>query len=309
MSSAESCGEHATQGPAEDGGETSVTTAPVRASAADLVRAALQPRMLVVLVVVLAAALGCGALGRWQLDRAQERGAQAEQHRIDELAAAGPVPIGQVLAPQVSMSGQLVGKTVSVTGTFEDGQLLVEGRAHAGRTGYLVLSPLRVSDDGTGGATWADLSGAPVIPVVRGWVASPEDAVDAAPGTVTVTGYLQTSESVGEGMVGEGITDSISSGHLANVWGGPVYSGYLVQASSDPADPGAASLALLERPRLVGSDGGLNLQNLFYAVQWWIFGLFAVGLWLQAVRDEARAERDDDAFTGWEDLQPRDERA
>ncbi len=263
--------------------------------------------MLVLLVVVIVVAFGCGALGRWQLERAQERGAQAEQHRIDELTSAGPVPIGDVLAPQVGMSGSLVGKTVSVTGTFEDGQLLVEGRAHAGRTGYLVLAPLRVSDDGAGGATWADLSGPPVLPVVRGWVASPGDAVAPAPGTVTVTGYLQTSESVGTGLVGEGVTDSISSGHLANVWGGPVYSGYLVQSASDPVDPGAESLALLDRPRLEGSDGGLNLQNLFYAVQWWIFGLFAVGLWLQAVRDESRAERDDDAFTGWEALQPRAE--
>lgn len=298
------------EGSVDAHGETSVTTGPVRGvSAADMVRAALTPRMLVVLVVVLVAALGCGALGRWQLDRAQERGAQAEQHRIDELTSSGPVPIGQVLAPQAPMSGQLVGKTVSVTGTFEEGQLLVEGRANGGQTGYLVLSPLRVSDDGAGGATWADLSGPPVLPVVRGWVASPGDAVAPAPGTVTVTGYLQTSESVGTGMVGEGITDSISSGHLANVWGGPVYSGYLVQSASDPADPGAASLALLDRPRLEGSDGGLNLQNLFYAVQWWIFGLFAVGLWLQAVRDEARAEGDQGAFTGWDDLQPRDGQA
>lgn len=275
-----------------------------RLTFADRVRTALQPRMLVVLVVVIVAAAACGALGRWQLERAQERGAQAEQHRVDELSSAGPVNLGDVLVPQVGMRGELVGKTVRVTGTFEGGQLLVEGRAHEGQTGYLVLSPLRVSDDGADGRSWAVLSGPPVLPVVRGWVETPDDAPPAQSGTVTVTGFLQTSESVGEGIVADGVTDSISSGHLANLWGGPVYSGYLVLSASEPADPAADGLALLDRPRLDGTDGGLNLQNLFYAVQWWIFGLFAVGLWVQAVRDEARAARDDDAFTGWEALQP-----
>ena len=40
---------------------------------------------------------------------------------------------------------------------------------------------------------------------------------------------------------------------------------------------------------------GLNIQNLAYAAQWWIFGAFAVLLWLRLVRDEARGsgpERD-----------------
>ncbi|WP_448631831.1 hypothetical protein [Cellulomonas soli] len=36
-----------------------------------------------------------------------------------------------------------------------------------------------------------------------------------------------------------------------------------------------------------GDAGGLNIQNLAYAAQWWIFGAFAVGLWLRLVRDEA----------------------
>ncbi|MEK8225595.1 SURF1 family cytochrome oxidase biogenesis protein [Oerskovia sp. M15] len=60
--------------------------------------------------------------------------------------------------------------------------------------------PLRVSDDGTGGASWAELSGAPVLPVVRGWVPTADAAALEVPsGEVRVTGYLQASEAAGPG--------------------------------------------------------------------------------------------------------------
>ncbi|MBD9698875.1 SURF1 family protein [Flavimobilis sp. GY10621] len=248
-------------------------------------------------IVMIAAVAVCANLGVWQLSRAYERGAQAEQHRLDELSQAGPRALADVLVPQRAFPGAAVGASVTVTGTFETDQLLVSGRAADGATGYLVLTPLRVSDDGSGGASWADLSGAPVIPVVRGWVATPDDAPAAPSGEVTVTGYLQSSEAVGVGIVTDGITDSISSGQLANRWGGPIYSGYLVASATDPAD--SEALTLLPRPTVQGGEG-VNLQNLFYALQWWIFGLFAVGLWVQMLRDEARTGRDPDAFAGWE---------
>ena len=127
-----------------------------------------------------------------------------------------------MLVPQTTFTGDLVGRKVAVTGTYDaDGQLLVTGRAHDGTTGLLVLTPLTTSD----GA---------VLPVVRGWVATAADA-DAPPaGTVDVTGYLQASEQAGTG-VADGRTDAISSAELLNSWGGPIYTGYLVVASSDPA--------------------------------------------------------------------------
>ena len=280
--------------------ETAAPTA--RLTPHDVLRAAVAPRVLVMFVVMLAAVAVCANLGVWQLTRAYERGAQAEQHRLDELAQAGPRALADVLAPQRAFPGAAVGATVTVTGTFEDDELLVAGRAAGDVTGYLVLTPLRVSDDGSGGASWADLSGAPVLPVVRGLVEDPADVPAAPAGEVTLTGYLQASEAVGDGAVVDGVTDSIASGQLANRWGGPIYSGYLVVAASDAAT--ADGLTALPRPTVQGGEG-VNLQNLFYALQWWIFGLFAIGLWLQMLRDEARASRDPDAFAGWEQLQPK----
>lgn len=236
-----------------------------------ILRAAVRPRMLLLLVLLLAAAAFCARLGVWQLDRAQVHGVADAQRLTAELVAAPAVPLQDVLTPQTTFTGDLVGRKVTVSGTYDaDGQLLVTGRAHDGTTGLLVLTPLRTSD----GA---------VLPVVRGWVASPADA-DAPPAaTVDVTGYLQASEESGTGIA-DGQTDSISSAELLNSWGGPIYTGYLVVTSSDPAQ--APTVALLDPPTKPGA--GLNIQNLAYAAQWWIFGAFAVILWLRMVRDEAR---------------------
>lgn len=236
-----------------------------------MLRAAVRPRMLLLLVLLLAAAALCARLGVWQLDRAQVHGAAAEERRTAALVAAPAVPLADALAPQTTFTGDLVGRKVSVTGTYDAaGQLLVTGRAHDGETGFLVLTPLRTVD----GA---------VLPVVRGWVATPADADQPPAGGVDVTGYLQASEESADGIA-DGRTDGISSAELLNAWGGPIYTGYLVVSSSDPTQ--ASSVVLLDPPTKPGS--GLNIQNLAYAAQWWIFGAFAVLLWLRLVRDEAR---------------------
>ncbi|MGC5167785.1 SURF1 family protein [Luteimicrobium sp. DT211] len=250
-----------------------------------------RPRMIGLLAVLLAFAALCGSLGAWQLDRAYARGDAAQQKQLDARLAAeearGPEGLGNALAPQTTFTGKLVGDLVWVEGTYEpDGQVLVPDRASDGRTGYLVLTPLRVSDDGTSGASWAHLSGgAPVVPVVRGWVATPQEAPAAPSGTVKVDGYLQASEATtGDGhTLPAGQVDSVSSAQLANRWGGPIYSGYVVLKDSDPVpDP---AVTVLPRPKVEGS-GDVNLQSLSYAFQWWLFAVFAVFVWWRIVRDQ-----------------------
>jgi cytochrome oxidase assembly protein ShyY1 len=246
--------------------------------------------MVALLVVFLAAAAVCGRLGAWQLDRAEVRGARAQAERLAEIEAQEPVPLEQVLAPQTSFDGGLVGRRVEATGEYEaDGQLLVVDRALDGRTGYLVLTPLRVSsaDPAADGA---------VLPVVRGWVADgdPESPALAVPaGEVTVTGYLQGSEDSGlpHEATAPGTTDSISSAELLGVWGGPIWTGYAVLTGAEPAqDP---AIALLPPPTRSGT--GLNIQNLGYAAQWFVFGGFAVFLWVRLLRDEQDRAAEDAA--------------
>ncbi|WP_246036686.1 SURF1 family protein [Cellulomonas telluris] len=241
-------------------------------------RAAVRPRMLGLLVLLLAAAAVCGRLGAWQLERAEVRGHAAEERRAEQIAAAEPVPLDEVLRPGESVTGEMVARKVVVTGTWEpEGTLLVEGRAHDGVTeGALVLTPLRVGGAGDVAA------GDALLPVVRGWTTGAEPVPDPPAGPVTVVGWLQGGEEAGAAVV-DGRTDAISPAQLVHTWGSPVYTGYLVVQSLDPADP--ADLELLDPPTRAGT--GLNVQNLAYAAQWWIFGLFAVGLWWRLVRDEA----------------------
>lgn len=235
--------------------------------------------MLAVLVVLLGAAAVCARLGVWQLDRAQLRGAAQADERQAELTAAPADPLADLLAPQTSFSAELVGHKAWATGTYEADELLVPGRSLDGRTGYLVLTPLRVEAEGE-----------PVLAVVRGWAATRAAAQDAAPpaGPVRVTGYLQVGEAAGAPL-GADEVEAISPAELVNRWGGPTYSGYLVLQESAPAQ--GDELTVLPPPTLAG--GGLNLQNLAYALQWWIFGGFAVLLWARLVRDETRAAREE----------------
>lgn len=251
-------------------------------------RVALTARMIGLLIAFLAAAAVCGALGAWQLDRAHERAQLSALHERAEAESAVPMELGEVVLPQAAFSGNAVGQSVTLAGTYEpDHELYVPGRTVEGRTGYLVLTGLRVSDDGSGGASWADLSGEPLLPIVRGWVATiPAPGTLPPPaGLVEMTVYLQASEAGGTAPTADDTIEMISAAQLLPEWGGPIYGAYGVLVHSTPPDgPG---LVAVSRPTIEGGDE-LNIQNLFYALEWWIFGGFAVALWIKMVRDESR---------------------
>ncbi len=191
-----------------------------------------------------------------------------------------------------------MGRRVTVTGSYEAPfQVFVPGRSAGEEQGYLVVDGLRVTDDGSNGQNWADLSAPPVLAVVRGWV--PYSALDdngavveqwrdtlAPPDApVELIGWLQASEAMLSVDLPAGQVSSISTGALANTWQAPSYGGYLVVSQSNPTQP--QDITLLPRPTIEGGDG-VNMKNFFYALQWWVFGLFAVALWLRLVRDSAR---------------------
>lgn len=258
-------------------------TKPSAPSASALFAAARQPRMIGFLVLLLAVAFVCGLLGRWQLDRAQLRGEQAETERRAELAGAAPVDLLDALVPGQSFAAENVGRRVVVVGEYlPQGQLLVVDRIAEQDLGRLVLTPLQVSAPGSP-------HDGSILPVVRGWI--PEEtapdgsspALTAPTGQVEVAGFLQSGEAMGD-LFSEGLTDSISPAALVNYWGGPGYTGYLVQSAGTP-QPDAA-LTLLPMP--TNENAGFNLRNLFYALQWWLFGGAALALWVRLVRDDAQ---------------------
>jgi cytochrome oxidase assembly protein ShyY1 len=237
--------------------------------------------MLALLALFLLAAVACGLLGAWQLDRARERGEQAAQRAAAQEAQADPVPLADVLAPQTALTQDALARRVRVTGTWVPGtDLVVPDQEHGGEDGSVLIAALRVDDGGA------------VLPVARGWVAL--DAAAAAHaaaaggplapsgGRVSLVGSLAAAQAAAP-AAGPGQVGSISPAQLVNLWGGPIYDAYLRLDVADP--PEAAPQVPL--PVATSQSASLDLQNLAYAAQWWIFGGFAVFLWARLVRDEA----------------------
>ncbi len=239
-------------------------------------RTALRPRWLALLLVVLAVVSGMAWLGSWQLDRARQQGERAQRERL----AAEPVELISLFGARQRFPPEGADRPVRVGGRWEgQGQLLVVGRRQpeTDRLGYWVLTPLRL-DDGS------------AIGVVRGFADTPQ-APGAAPqalqaGQVEVTGVLRPGEPAVVRTPGEdaglpaGQLDRIDPVELIERWDGPLFTGYVVAVPAVGAG--------LDAVPVVSDRSGLALQNLSYAVQWWIFAAFGLWLWWRLVRDDHR---------------------
>lgn len=280
----------------------------------DYLRAALTGRMIALLIVFLLAAVVCIMLASWQLDRAGARGAAEAESAHAGLLAAGIVPLDDVLSPQTSFREQHLAVPVEVTGEFGE-QVYAPGAQIDGEDAVLVIAELRVTAGEHAGA---------MIPVLRGWVppgalghgedpallaAELQDAAADPPlappsGETTVTGWLKDSE-LGRTSPGPGLVSSVSTAELASLWGGPTWTGYVVEfaSSAEPAARvGSSSPEGLAHasPPAPAQESGLNIRNLAYAIEWVIFGGFALALWVRMVRDSVRNRREDAALAAHE---------
>lgn len=253
-----------------------------------MLRTALRPRWLALLALALAVAGVFAALGSWQLDRSR---AEARERDLRAQAAQTPVPLADVLAPQQAVTTEAGRATVVVEGELEADRVRLSPRRELdGRTGSWVVVPVVV--DGTQPAAR--------LAVLLGWQAG--DAVPQVDGgAVDLTGVLRGSEApsgaAADGAPGGEVLETVSTADLLNVWGAPVYTAYLVASADD-----ARAAGLEPVPTEPDARGpGFDLQNLSYAVEWWVFAAFALFVWWRVVRDTHRAEQlppeDDDAGT------------
>ncbi len=231
------------------------------------VRTLLTPRLLGAHLTALVCVAAAGGLGVWQLQAWQ---AQRTAAQVD-LTEGDPVAVAEVIGPDDGFPGDRVGQPVDVRGTWlPEATVLVSDREHDGAGGYWVVTPLT-----TGDAT------ASALPVVRGWVAGPDDAPPAPTGAGEVTGWLQPPE--GTGAVDDDPTDDVYPqlriADLAQRVDGDLYSAYVVARDGVGGLPAGDLEALPETGRFTA------LRNLLYAGEWWVFGAFAVYIWWQFVRD------------------------
>ena len=239
-------------------------SAPVEGPPLAPARTWLKQTGVVALGVVLAAAMV--VLGLWQLDVYERQGTEAAARR----AAAAPVPMAEV-APPGGTVGDGYGRRVTFSGTYDPRlQVLVPTDG-----GYRVLT----------GLTQADGS---VVAVVRG--SEPTAASPAPPtGPVTRTGVLLPSEEASTStatLPGDQVP-TVRLPTLAQTWPGPLVGGF-VTLDADASKVEGLTPVPVDLPEAQG-----RLRNGAYALQWWVFAAFALGMGIRVARDIGRLEERD----------------
>ncbi|HEX5203651.1 MAG TPA: SURF1 family protein [Actinoplanes sp.] len=245
-------------------------------------RRALAPRYWAGHLLVLTAVVVCGLLGRWQLDVWQD-------HRTDSATAVtreAPVPLDEVLGPDTAFPASGVGRPVLVEGRWDPARTVyVADRARDGRDGVWVVTPVVMA---SGSA----------IPVLRGWTQAPQDAPAAPAGTAALVGLLQPSEDTGapDRDARDDVIPELSTTDLLPRASYDLYSGYVVATDRDlpsrtTSSTGMSGLAAVTPAHLPGPDSSSGLRNLLYALQWWVFGAFALFMWWRWVEEEILGRR------------------
>ena len=244
----------------------------------------LQQALILAVGILLAGAMVL--LGIWQLDVYRQQGAAASARR----AAAPPVALSEA-APAGAAITDGFGRSITFTGTYDPTlQLLVANSD--GRPGVRVLTGLRQADGS-------------VVPVVRGLVpespastgptstspasAGPGSIPPAAPAPptepVTQTGVLLPSEDSADPGPG-GLLTSVRLPLLAQTWPSPLVGGFVTLSAPDAQAQGLTP-AVVALPESSG-----RLRNGAYAVQWWLFAAFAVGMAVRMARDVGLGDQD-----------------
>jgi len=248
--------------------------------------------LLAAVLVAVAVLLGFWQAQAWSLDRAR---AAADHTKLE------PVPLSEAFEPDEPFPADAVGRPVTLTGTWlSQDTLYVSGQEQDGRDGYWAVTPVAVPPPGDQPADQSgdqqDAADDPALLVVRGWVADPADDQPPAAGPAQVTAWLQPAPG-DTGVVDDDPSDrvvpSLRIADLLQHVDTDLYGGYAV-----------TEFDLVEK--LPGVSFWTGARNLFYALEWWVFGAFAGFVWwryLAEVRDGALAARragesDDQPATG-----------
>jgi surfeit locus 1 family protein len=206
------------------------------------------------------------ALGLWQLDRAEEKRMQLET--LLQREQLPPLPV-QALERDADA---LRYRKIRARGRYlEQQQFFIENRLHGHRTGFHVITPLRLEGSGV------------ELLVNRGWLeAGPGNSIPAAPVPV---GPLQVE---GTATVALPPALVLSSGQdTARGWGNrwPYMTTELYAAmTAAPVqpfvlllDPDQPDGFLRQWPRELPKEG----MHLGYAIQWFSFAAIALGFYLK----------------------------
>jgi len=224
---------------------------------------------------MLAAVAATVALGLWQWGVGHDR----KDERVAELAQAAPVPLDTVMGNNDAFPADAVSKPVAVDGTWQQsGAVWVAAGSQSDQpTSYWAAEPLQVSGEQA------------AIYVVLGSLATTSAPTAAPPtlsGTATVTGWLEASQNSGldDADPDDDVLPEMRISDLVPRVDDDLYSAFVI--SKDPA-PGLVAAHFTLQPETPFTTG---LRNLLYALQWWLFSVFAVFIWWRWLKEQNEVE-------------------
>ncbi len=243
-------------------------------------RALLAPRMLALHALAVLATVAAVLLGLWQYGAWQH----GREDQTTARASVPPRPLDSVLSADQAFPGDAVGRPVTFSGRWlPRSTVYVADREQAGRRGVWAVTPVAVCAAGTGNT--ATCGKAPAVLVVRGWAPRVRAAPSPPSGRVRVVGWLQPGEGSGvddpdprDDVIPElRVADALQ--HVDQ----DLYGGYVIARS---AAGGRAGLTPVTPASLPKPAAFTALRNLLYALEWWVFGGFALYVWWRWCRDE-----------------------
>ncbi|GJG87391.1 SURF1-like protein [Gemmatimonadetes bacterium T265] len=247
-------------------------------------------RLLVFVLIAVAAAAVCVRLGFWQLSRLAQRRA----HNVALAAHLRTAPVGYAALPADTAARHY--RRVALAGRPEYArEFVLANRTREGAPGVHVMTPVRVGAGAPGGDT--------LVLVDRGWLYSANgtdvDLARAREGdSLTVTGYVELPSRRGgaarlgnaSGVRGYRAYRFLDASVVARDVGAPVTRDYVVaEPLADETRPPYDRLKRLPTPEV--TDEGPHLS---YAIQWFSFAtvsLVGAGAFVRAERHKRMAQQ------------------
>lgn len=237
------------------------------------IRSWFTPGLIGLHVFAIAAVVVCVFMGLWQAGVYDAR----QEHEQADKRAVPTVPLAGLWDADDPFTATLNHRPVTIEGRFgpADEQVWVTAKQQDGRDGAWLLAPLLVGD------------GDDALMIVRGWAPEPGDLPAVPSGAVTFDAVLEPGEGTAAAFDDRDRTiGSVRIPALLNVLPHDLYSGYAV--STDASVAGGLDLV---PPPAPGVSWTVGLKNLAYAVQWWVFGLFAAFMWWRMATETRAASR------------------
>lgn len=231
-----------------------------------------RPRWVAGLIACLGIAVVFALLGQWQIERA------VAEATIVEVDTETPVPLETVLRPGEAMKLADGGRRVTVSATWTSDSAVILDRRQGSATGQWLVRGARIAD----GAC---------LPVAVGWgkTVNPADLIVIDDSPSPLTGRIVPSDDPSTGDYDRGRLTVISSSDLINRWDcSTMIDAYLVLDEAPAPLETIASVTPLPQATL-------NWLNIFYAIEWAVFALFALYFWYRLVKDAVEREADERA--------------